>query len=146
MSLWHILPNSTKQKFESLQWRHNGHNGVSIKSPASRLLTFTQQLIQVQIKKPVKLRVAGHLCGEFTGHWWLPRTNGQWRGKCFHLMTASWSQVYMSVRYTLGFRTSVSFNKIPVTVKSQNLNVFRLVLQLSLPNPVKSGVKSRMKI
>ena len=22
---------------------------------------------------------------EFTGHRWIPRTNGQWRGKCFHL-------------------------------------------------------------
>ena len=31
-------------------------------------------------------------------------------------------------------------------IKFQNLNVFRLVLQLSLPNPSKPGVKSRMKI
>ena len=27
-------------------------------------------------------------------HWgrprWIPRSNGQWRGKCFHLMTSSW--------------------------------------------------------
>ena len=30
--------------------------------------------------------------------------------------------------------------------KSRNLNVFRLVLPLSLPNPLKSGVKSRMKM
>ena len=30
--------------------------------------------------------------------------------------------------------------------KSQNLNVSRLVLQLSLPNPLKPGVKSRMKM
>ena len=29
--------------------------------------------------------------------------------------------------------------------KSPNLDVFRLVLQLSLPNPMKPGVKSRMK-
>ena len=29
--------------------------------------------------------------------------------------------------------------------KSPNLNVFRLVLHLSLPNPLKPGVKSRMK-
>ena len=27
--------------------------------------------------------------GEFTGHRWIPRTNGQWRGKCLHLMTSS---------------------------------------------------------
>ena len=30
--------------------------------------------------------------------------------------------------------------------KSPNLNVSRLVLQLSLPNPIKPGVKSRMKM
>ena len=30
--------------------------------------------------------------------------------------------------------------------KSQNLNVSRLVLQLSLSNPMKPGVKSRMKM
>ena len=29
------------------------------------------------------------VCGEFTGDRWIPRTNGQWRGKCFHLMTSS---------------------------------------------------------
>ena len=26
-------------------------------------------------------------------HRWIPRTKGQWRGKCFHLMTSSWSDV-----------------------------------------------------
>ena len=30
--------------------------------------------------------------------------------------------------------------------KSQHLNVSHLVLQLSLPNPLKPGVKSRMKM
>ena len=30
------------------------------------------------------------LCGEFTGERWIPCTNGQWRGKCFHLMTSLW--------------------------------------------------------
>ena len=29
------------------------------------------------------------LCGEFTGDRWIPHTNGQQRGKWFHLMTAS---------------------------------------------------------
>ena len=32
------------------------------------------------------------------------------------------------------------------TTKSQNLNVSRPVLQLSLPNPLKPGVKSKMKV
>ena len=30
------------------------------------------------------------VCGEFTGDRWIARTNGQLRGKCFHLMTSSW--------------------------------------------------------
>ena len=32
------------------------------------------------------------------------------------------------------------------STKSPNLNVSRLVVQLSLPNPMKPGVKSRMKM
>ena len=31
-------------------------------------------------------------------------------------------------------------------IKSQNLNIFRLVLQFTMPNPMKPGVKSRMKM
>ena len=30
------------------------------------------------------------LCGEFSVDRWIPRKKGQWRGKCFHLMTSSW--------------------------------------------------------
>ena len=59
-----------------------------LKSPASRL--FTQLFIQTQIKKTPKAPRHWPLCGEFTGDRWIPRTNGQLRGKCFHLMTSSW--------------------------------------------------------
>ena len=34
-------------------------------------------------------------CREFTGDRWIPRTNGQLRGKCFHLMTSSWRRKYL---------------------------------------------------
>ena len=42
----------------------------------------------------------------------------------------------------------VIYRKVSNTrrTKSQNLDDSRLVLQLSLPNPSKSGVKSRMKM
>ena len=48
------------------------------------------------------------LCGEFTGDRWIPRTKGQYRGKCFHLMTPSWywkpykvrRNVYILMKYT----------------------------------------------
>ena len=60
----------------------------TLKSPASRL--FTQSFIQTQIKENIKATRHWPLCGEFTGDRWIPRTNGQLRGKCFHLMTSSW--------------------------------------------------------
>ena len=70
-----------------LQWRHSGRDGVS-KLPAPRL--FTQRFIQAQIKENIKAPRHWPSCGEFTGNRWVPRTNGQWRWKCFHLMTSSW--------------------------------------------------------
>ena len=43
-------------------------------------------------KKNFKASRHWPLCREFTGDRWIPCTNGQWRGKCFHLMTSScWS-------------------------------------------------------
>ena len=42
--------------------------------------------------------------GEFTGDLWIPRTKGQQRGRCFHLMTSSWCVLgaqHMSRVYTL---------------------------------------------
>ena len=49
------------------------------KSPASQL--FTQQFIQEQIKESIKAPRHWPLCGEFTDDRWIPRTNGQLRGK-----------------------------------------------------------------
>ena len=59
--------------------------------PAPRL--FTQPFIQTQIKENIKAPRHWPLCGEFTGDRWIPRTNGQLRGKCFHLMTSSCNAV-----------------------------------------------------
>ena len=67
----------------SLQWRHNGR-----KSPAS--LSFTQSFVQAQIKENINAPRHWPLWGKFTGDRWIPLTNGQLRGKCFHLMTSSW--------------------------------------------------------
>ena len=59
-----------------------------LKSPASPL--FTKHFIQAPIKENIKAPRHWPLCGEFTGDQWIPRSIGQWRGKCFHLMTSSW--------------------------------------------------------
>ena len=70
----------------SLRWRHNDHAGVSNHQPHGCLLN---RLFRRKSKKTSKLRVTGLLCGKFTGDRWISRTNGQLRGKCFHLMTSS---------------------------------------------------------
>ena len=64
---------TTKQKKKrilrawiSLIWRHNGRDGVSNHQPHDCLLNRL-----------------------FRSSRWIPRTNGQQRGKCFHLMTSS---------------------------------------------------------
>ena len=69
---------------KSLQWRHNGHDSVSNHQP-HHCFPF----IQTQIKENTKASRHWPLCGELTGNPWIPRTNGQLRGKCFHLMTSS---------------------------------------------------------
>ena len=69
------------------QWRHNGCDGVSNHQPHDCLLN---RFIQAQMKENTKAPRHWPLCGEFTSHRWIPRTNGKWRGKSFLLMTSSW--------------------------------------------------------
>ena len=91
----------------SLRWRHNGRDSVSNHQPHLCLLN---RLFRRRSKKTPKLRVTGICVGnspvnsrhkwlvtwkmfpfdDVTGDRWIPRTNGQLRGKCFHLMTSSW--------------------------------------------------------
>ena len=49
------------------------------------------RLFRRKSQKTSKLRVTGLYEG--TGDRWIPRINGQSRGKCFHLMTLSWRNV-----------------------------------------------------
>ena len=43
-------------------------------------------------------RVTGHLCGEFTGHRWIPRTNGQWRGALMFSLICAWINCWVNNR------------------------------------------------
>ena len=84
------LRNGSELKTEyTLQWRHNGRDSISNHQPHGCLLN---RLFRRRSKKTSKLRVTGLLCGEFTGDRWIPRTNGQLRGNCFHLITSSWTE------------------------------------------------------
>ena len=69
----------------SLEWRHNEDDGVSNHQPYDCLLNLNQ----AQIKENIKAPRNWPLWGDFTGDRWIRRTNGQLRGKCFHLMTSS---------------------------------------------------------
>ena len=57
----------------TLQWRHNGHDGVSNHQPQDCLLN---RLFGHRSKKSSKLRVIG-LCAGNSPDRWIPRTNGQ---------------------------------------------------------------------
>ena len=81
-----ILWNTVNRYYHVCSYQRSLHyDGVimarlRLKSPAPRL--FTQPFIRAQIKVNIKAPLA------FV--WGIPRTNGQWRGKCFHLKTSSY--------------------------------------------------------
>ena len=58
---------------------------------SSATLLFAQPFIQAQIKENTRAPHHSPLWWEPTGHWWISLTTGRERGKCFHLMTSSWS-------------------------------------------------------
>ena len=74
-----------------LQWRHNGRDRVSNHQPHDCLLNH---LFRRRSKKTSKLHVTG-LCAGSHRDRWIPRTNGQLRGKCLHLMNCTYVHVYI---------------------------------------------------
>ena len=80
----------------ALHWRHNDRDGVSSHQPHGCLLNH---LFRRRSKKTSKLHVTGLCVWGIHRDRWIPRTKGQLRGKCFHLMTSSWVVWY--VRYHL---------------------------------------------
>ena len=44
------------------------------------------------------IRVTGPLCVEFTGHWWIPRTKGQWRGALMFSLICAWINSWVNNR------------------------------------------------
>ena len=92
-----VMGNLTDRKyqyqawFSSLQWRHNGCDGVLNHQLHDCLLN---RLSRLRIKKTSKLCVTGLCVGNspVTG----PRTYGQSRGKCLHLMTSLWCQKWFN--------------------------------------------------
>ena len=84
---WLLVWRFCKSRVSPLQWRYNGHDGVPNHQHHDCILNRL-------FRRRSKIKVPRHwpLCGEFTGDRRIPRTKGQWRGKCFHLMTSTWLQ------------------------------------------------------
>ena len=61
-----------------------------MRAMASPTPFFVQLLILAQIKVNIEAPRHWPLCGEFTGHRWIPHSKGRKCGKCFNLMTSSW--------------------------------------------------------
>ena len=74
-------------------WSDNHYDDVIMTTIASQITSLTSVYSTVysdadQRKHQSSVSLA--FVREFTGDRWIPRTNGQLRGKCFHLMTSSW--------------------------------------------------------
>ena len=69
----------------SLHWRHNDHDGIWNHQPHGCLLNH---LFRRRSKKHQSSASLALVRGIHRDRW-IPRTKGQLRGKCFHLMTSS---------------------------------------------------------
>ena len=120
-SLWMDNQFKFKITFLSPNVRHNAstqiavcqlmhYNGVMMGAMASQITSLTivyLTIIQAQIKENIKAPRHWPLCGEFTGDRWIPCTDGQQRGKCFHLMTSSCK--YKSLAHVMGAENPIGF-------------------------------------
>ena len=68
-----------------LQWHHNGRDSVYNHQPRDCLLNLNSDADQIKHQSSASLDFVRGI------HWdrWIPRTDGQLRWKCFHLMTSS---------------------------------------------------------
>ena len=83
------------------------YSDVIMSAMASQIISFTIAYSTVYLgadqRKHIKALRHWPLWAEFTGDRWIPRTKGQLRGKCFHLMTSSWSaRIQSSLRAMFG--------------------------------------------
>ena len=135
-------------------------------------LSFTQSLIQTQIKESIKAPRHWALCVEFTGTGEFPaqmasnaeNVSIRWRyheylgeeitppnsssdvpvNRCITICMMLTNGICGRIAKNTNTEYRQIFNTRRTT--SQTLNVSCLVLQLSLPNPLKPGVKSSMKM
>ena len=131
MSIKHIVGLSSEYIRVTSKWAW-----WLLKSPASPL--FTEPLFKVQIKENIKIPRHWPLCREFTSDQWIPRTNGQLRGKCFHLMTSSWIMLYAVLFSQLCQRILMSTAKAPTsTLVAESTSSYQSPLRFEAPETSK---------
>ena len=81
------------------------------------ILTVVYSIVYSGVnQKNIKAPRHWPLCGKFTGDRWISRTNGQLRGKCFHLMTSSWKYMlrttgpFISIQPSIVSTVSIKWN------------------------------------
>ena len=151
-----------------LHWRSNDHDGVSNHQPHGCLLN---RLFRGRSKKTSKFRVTGLCVGNSPGPVNSPHKGPVtrkmlpfddvimrriWVVLCFvvvrhHTVMTLWRHTMETHSASPHLCKGNCLNKYHKTssisrTKSQNLNVSCLLLQWSLPNPLKPGVKLRMKM
>ena len=69
---------------------------------------------------------------------WIPRTKGQLRGKCFHLMTSSWCDTHPCLNSNSGFtkplfivRYECAFTYLPLLHECNNLSTLQPICLLT---------------
>ena len=63
-----------------------------------KMLLKTFFIIMMTSSNGKIFRVTGHLCGEFTGPWWIPLTKGQWHGALMFSLICVWINDWVNNR------------------------------------------------
>ena len=79
LGLWlNYIPAQDKELGSCKGWRsrHTALHGFDLDNQCTdtHCNPFKDQTMMTPSNGKKQFRVTGHLCGEFTGHWWIPRT------------------------------------------------------------------------
>ena len=97
---WHLYPEREAGSANSANYIHYHYGDVIMGVMASQIASLTIVLFRRRSTKTSKLRVTGLCEGNSPVTRWIPHTKGQYRQKCFNLMTSSWLSVgwnYLSI-------------------------------------------------
>ena len=65
-------------------------------------------------------RIPGHMCGEFTGHRWIPRHKGQWRGALMFSLICAWINGWVNNREAGDLRRDRVHYDVTVMIRWNN--------------------------